>query len=134
MNQQDFNDDSNAAQEEMNRYIERLEKAARFFIIKFFSRRRFHCGGAIPKNKLLSQNSINIVLSTNFCDGIDECYKVMPNSIPEEQLSNLISLLSEVKMAGIPKKLQTGIMLLYYRFCKGFNVEDKALNIAHLLE
>lgn len=134
MIQHDFNDDSNTTQEEMSRYIERLEKAARFFILKFFSERRFHCGGTIPQNKLLSQSSINIVLSTSFCDGVDECYTVVPKSTFEEQLANFLSLFAEVKAAGIPKKLQTGIMLLYYRFCKGFKVEDKAFNIAHLLE
>lgn len=124
-------------------YIQLLERDARTYIERFFADKTWHCGGPIPLNQLYSEQSVHIVMSTEFGEGIDICYKVLKQCPPpsdfDHRLINwdtycMINLITEIRSYGIPKPLQSGMMLLYLKFCKGYRVPEKNLNIAHIIE
>lgn len=126
----------------LSEYIERLEASAKHFITKFFANKDFHCGGPIPQNRLLSRSSLNIVLSTDFCKGVQECYRVMPKTTPPPDfdirwyswdVDCFLPIFASVRAVGIPKEFQAGMMLLYYKFCEGCKVEEKAFDISHII-
>jgi hypothetical protein len=123
-------------------FIKALERQALEFIEKFFQNRQFHCGGPIPRNLLLSRQSVDIVLSTEFLPGIDEVQALLPEEEPPKGFDptrldwdthRFLQLLHEVKRFGIPKEFQCGMMLLYMRFCMGVVLPQKKRDLTHIM-
>lgn len=124
-------------------YIKALEELTKGFIERFFKDKTFHCGGPIPRNSLYSEQSINLVLGTEFCVGIDQCYEAIstlrkPRNYNDEtiewDIGIVLSLINEARSMEIPKDFQAGIMLLYLKLCKGCRTpEKKELDITHLI-
>lgn len=126
-------------------YIKALEEQAKGYIGQFFANKKFHCGGPIPKNYLYSEQSINLVLSTEFCKGVDLCYEALttvraPKNHDEEEtvpwdIYMVLNLIAEVRAMQIPKDFQAGIMLLYLKLCKGARMPEKnEVDITHITE
>jgi hypothetical protein len=119
--------------------LEELKASARLSIEEFFSDKLFHCGGPIPECLLLSDDSVMTVLGTT----VDawrkwEEEKIYPLlRIERDQINERTSyhnrsvsfnvhytlrLIDNLRDHGIPKHHRFGMMLLYYKFCKGFQI------------
>lgn len=126
---------------DLRAFIKALERLALESIERFFKGRQFHCGGPIPRNILLSKQSVDLVLSTEFLPGIDEVRSLLPREQPPKGFDpkridwdthRLLQLLHEVKRFGIPKELQCGMILLFMRFCVGILLPQKKRNLTHI--
>ena len=112
-------------------------KDVRNFVIQslklYFKDKSWFVGGPIPERELLSEGSIMTVLNNTFNDSTfnfihTECLSHIPQSkwFKNEGLSwsivYLIRLLSTMKRLNLPKDFQPGLVLLYFKFCKGCNI------------
>jgi hypothetical protein len=117
-------------------YLTLVKAEAKLHLQNFFSDKQYHFGGPIDRNHLTSDDHLNLVLSTPLCDGIDQCYAVMPKpDDPDfDDVKSLLELLKDVKGRQIPKEFQAGVMLLYYKICKGVKIpEKKVLDLTHII-
>jgi hypothetical protein len=126
--------------------IKELKELARFNIESFFADKSYHCGGPIPQSILLSDDSVMTVLGTT----VDlwreweerEIYPLL--RIERDQINDRTSyhnrsvsfpvhytlrLVQNLRDHNVPKRLQFGMMLLYYNFCKGFKIPDPPTKI-----
>lgn len=95
----------------------------------FFKNRKYHLGGEIPENLLLSKNSIDFLLNTDFDSGIDYCYsKITPQfndtplRFPDDlawDIRVVVKLGRDAGALGIPICYRAGLILLYFKFCQG---------------
>lgn len=110
-----------------------LKELAKESLLLFFKRKSWFVGGEVPEKELLSEESINAVLFTPFGDEPfafihEKCLPCVrqPKSYTETSLpytvSFLLELLAEMRSMSIPKEFQPGLVLLYFKFCKGINV------------
>lgn len=102
-------------------------------IESFFKDKSYFCGGKIPNSELSSSNSIKTVLRFKNDDHTFEyihtkCLRKIPRpkhivskSIPWT-VQFLISLLEDMKGKKLPKEFQPGLVLLYFKFCKGLPI------------
>lgn len=119
-----------------------LRELAREAIERFFADKRFHCGGPIPQNFLFCEDSLRTVMGTTI-DVATEGWAaehIHPRLTPEVDQINTVEnyddpvvpfdvhytlcLIQQLRNRGIPKIFQPGMMLLYYKFCKGFPIPD----------
>lgn len=107
-----------------------FRKLAETYIRSFFEDKSWFCGGPIPQRELLSDFSIKTVLRTQFdrrCfDFIHyECLPLISNTEGFKdntvtwEVHCLLQLISELKYLGVPKEFQPGLLMLYFKFCKG---------------
>lgn len=115
-----------------------IKKFAIDCILTYFEDKHWYIGGKIPESELLSKDSIKTVLKTQFDEETfsfihevclpkiaqDPTYK---ESIPWTIVC-LISMLSEMGRLCIPKYCQPGIILLYFKFCKGVKIPNPPLD------
>lgn len=103
-------------------------------IYRYLGDKRYFIGGPIPKNHLLSTKSIQTVLRVEFDEAVqfihDNCIpKLKPDptytdpSIPWE-VHYMLNMLWELGTLEIPKRFKGGLMLLYFKFCKGYQIPD----------
>jgi len=111
---------------------------AEMYIQLFFLEKSWFCGGLIPQCELISDSSIQTVLRTQFSEHCfkfihEECLPRIPNnkgyddnSIPWE-IHYLLNLLEGLRTVGVPKEYQPGLLLLYFKFCKGMKIPPPPL-------
>ena len=127
----------------LGEYIKTLKELASVYLLAYFKDRQMHFGGPIPKNVLLSDRNLNIVLSTPFAEGADEVhaafvYKPRPANHNQAEIpfqtKRFLDLLAEVSKFGIPIEFKAGVMLLHLQFCEGSTIKDKKLDVTHIIE
>lgn len=115
-----------------------LRQLARSAIKDFLQDKERHSGGNISQTELYSDDSIKTVLRTQFDDATFEyihenCLSRIPPSKKYRDATVpwpvhvLLGLLTELKYLQIPKELQPGLLLLYFKFCKGFDIPPPPL-------
>jgi hypothetical protein len=111
-----------------------IQAAVTHYITEFFQEKQWFCGGDIPRRDLLSDSSLKTVLRTQFDKNWEEfvhqkCLVTIPLD-PAYKLEShlpwsvrcLIDLLYSMEVAKIPKEFKPGIVLLYFKFCKGVKI------------
>jgi len=115
-----------------------LEKLAIECIDAFFGDKSWFCGGPIPQRELLADSSVKTVLRTQHdarCfDFIhNECLPRIPNTEGWDNVSVpwtvrcLLLLIHDLEIFGIPPEFRPGILLLYFKFCKGVKIPPPPL-------
>lgn len=127
----------------MAQFTEEAETEARKQLANFFQDKKFYCGGPIPNTMLMSQLSITTVMSVEFMSGIDMIYDVFkvnglkpPKDYAEDidyDIHYLLQLLNETKKCNVLRSFQSGMMLLYLKYCKGYRIPTVPHDITHLL-
>jgi len=106
------------------------------FVEKFFDGKSWFCGGPIPKKQLLDQKSLDLVIGTEFCYGMDLIYETFKkNNLLQDKhrdIKFVINSLKEAKKKSVPKVFQAGVVLLYLKFCKGLSLAENVFDITHL--
>lgn len=115
-----------------------LRELARLSLKAFLQSKTHHSGGSIPEKELFSDASFKTVLRTPFDDKTfhyihDKCLPTIPKqkwykdaTVPWT-VHVLLGLLAELKMLQIPKEIQPGLLLLYFKFCKGCEIPPPPL-------
>lgn len=115
-------------------HTEDIRMVAKNYIQEFFLNKSWHCGGKIPQRDLLSEASIDTVILSKFCKQWEDFVHIKcltkiptdPNYKDETLLPwavrYLIDLLSSMGACSIPKEFRPGMVVLYFRFCKGISV------------
>jgi hypothetical protein len=115
-----------------------LKEFARWSIKAFLQPKMGYDDKPIPVEELFSGESLKTVLRTQFDDKTfeyihDNCLAKIPqqewyreSTIPWT-VHTLLGLLNELKHLQIPKDFQPGLLLLYFKFCKGFEIPPPPL-------
>lgn len=115
-----------------------LNKLSKEAISNFFGNKSWYCGGPIPKSELESDWAVKTVLRTHFDDAAfdyihDKCLTKIPESAGYNDPSvpwtvhTLLGLLDEIRGYGVSKDFQPGLLLLYFKFCKGIEIPPPPL-------
>lgn len=116
--------------------VRKHKEVAKNFIKKFFEDKEWFCGGPIPNSELSSKSAINVVIGTEFSNGIDTLYTILKdkNLLQNNNKDILFALkvLRDTKEKGIPKVFQAGMMLLYLKYCKGVVLPKLKFDEEHL--
>jgi hypothetical protein len=115
-----------------------FRELAKACIEVFFAEKSWFCGGSIPRRELISEFSITTVLRTQYddrCFGFihSECLPRIPNIEGHDNLTVswevhcLLQLIDELQKMHVPKELQPGLLLLYFKFCKGVKIPPPPL-------
>lgn len=110
-----------------------LRAAARGYIRDFLGGKPHFRGGAMDPRELYSEQSCRVVLRTPFDDATflyihEQCLERIPRKKWYRDVTvswpvhYLLGLLSELRDRGIPKEMQAGLLLLYFKFCMGFPI------------
>jgi hypothetical protein len=121
-----------------SRYYSDLKKLACDNLLLFFENKISDSGEKISKEELLYEENINILLNTCFdsktFDFIHD-YCLISISKPcnyKEKIpwtvNFLIKLLEEMIFFKVPKELHSGLILLYFKFCKGIKIPNYLIN------
>lgn len=116
-----------------------LKDLAKNALESYFKNKNWFVGGPIPERYLLSEESIKMVLRTPFDDPTfdfihENCLsnEIAPRWYKERgvpwSVTFLIQMLKEIKSLGIPKEFQPGLVLLYFKFCKGVKIPSILIN------
>lgn len=121
--------------------FEGMKKWAGECIEKFFADKRFHCGGPIPQNLLVTPENVMTVMGTSSeaCSQFEDKYIYPLLKIEKDQMHDqhtyscrgvpfqvhyTLRLIQNLRDKDIPKRFQFGMILLYYKLCKGFKIPD----------
>ena len=115
-----------------------LRELARSSLRNFLKPKQNHRGRPIEDEDLFSEDSFKTVLRTQFDDKTFdfihiECLSRIPKqkwykeSTVPWNVHYLLGLLHELKMLGVPKEFQPGLLMLYFKFCKGFEIPPPPL-------
>lgn len=110
-----------------------IKELAIFSIKAFFEDKSWFCGGPIPETELITPETIKTVLRTpNDDETFDfihkKCLAVIPRPRQYRQTANpwtiqmLLDLLKDMRRQWLPKDFQPGLLLLYFKFCKGIQI------------
>lgn len=105
----------------------------------FFKDKSWYIGGPIPKSEIYSENNISLIFNSDFdsrtFDFIHKnCLSKIrkPKDFVDDGLSwevcFLLSLIKDMKSKSIPKKIQPGFLLMYFKICKGFEIPFSFFN------
>ena len=116
--------------------VRKYREVAKNFIKRFFEDKDWFCGGPIPNSELLNKASVDVVVGTEFCTGIDTLYAILKNNNllqnKNKDILFVIKRLKDTKNKGIPKVFQAGILLLYLKHCKGIPLPALKFDEEHL--
>jgi hypothetical protein len=70
---------------------------------------------------LLSKENIELVLNTTIIDGVDEIYKVIWGS-GVNPIEEVLGVLTDCAKRWIPKDFAAGIMIMYFKLCRGISI------------
>ena len=115
-----------------------LKTLAKESIRVFFGNKSWYCGGPIPEEELEAAWVVQTVLRTQFDDtAFDYIHNECLIKIPEDPkysdpsvpwtVHTLIGLLKELKSHGISKDFQPGLLLLYFKLCRGVEIPPPPL-------
>lgn len=111
-----------------------ISVAVEHYMRDFFQSKSWYCGGRIPQRDLFSDASIKTVLRTTFCKEWEEfvhakCLPTIPLDPSYKAAAHLpwtvrclIDLLDSMGSCAIPKEFRPGMVLLYFKFCKGVKI------------
>jgi len=123
---------------EKGEFAPNIQKDAEKSIRTFFGDKSWFCGGPIPQSELQADWAVKIVLRTHFDEAVfrfihEECLAKIPAdpsykdpSVPWT-VHTLLSLLDGMRSYGISKDFQPGLLLLYFKFCKGLKIPPPPL-------
>lgn len=123
---------------EKGEFISDLRCLAKEFIKRFFVNKNWYCGGPIPEAELTSDWAVQTVLLTPFEDKIfDYIHSECLSNIPSDpNYSNpgvpwsihvLLDLINDLRSLDIAKDFQPGLLLLYFKFCRGIEIPEHPL-------
>ena len=111
-----------------------LNNVALKSIQNFFHNKKWYCGGPIPAKELQSESSIKTVRFTSIARGFDYAHEKLLPRIPKPadykdttmtwENHYAVTLLHSIHEFGIPKEHVPGLVLLFFKFCKGFPIPD----------
>jgi hypothetical protein len=88
----------------------------------------------VPRSKITSDFAISTLLTTDFGKGFDYAHEHLLPQIPRDpnytepsmkwEVYFLLKMLSEMRARNIPKVHQSGLTLLYFHFCKGWEIPE----------
>ena len=119
-----------------------IQKDAFACISLYFKGKSWFCGGPIPSRILLSEDSVKVVLRTSWNDQWEhfvheKCLPTIPEPIDYDEgvhlpwsVRYLIDLIYSMGKVSIPKEWRPGMVLLYFKFCKGINVPQAVIEHA----
>lgn len=107
-----------------------IERSLKEKLVSFFSKYKFYCGGPIPNKLLRSNDSVNILLNTQFDSGIKFIYEFVLPSFNRRLIKSsqfevewdielVLNLLASCRESYIPIQYQAGILILYFKYCCG---------------
>jgi len=112
----------------------RLIRLVKQNISDFFAPKQYFCGGSIPHTLLYSQESVDLVLKTPFNQGVHYCQEVIVPQLPKPEkeivsgvdwdIFLMLELIQDAKTAKVPIDYQAGLILLYFKFCRGCSMVD----------
>ena len=120
--------------------LEELHQIALESMAAVFRDKEYFCGGPIPEKVLFEIDSIMTVLGTKPDDDFDSFvlrkvhpyiryekdeifpYDVWKDSSVSRPVAYDLHLIAHLQQRGVPKIYQWGMMLLYYKFCKGVSI------------
>lgn len=101
-------------------------------IKRYFEDKSYFIGGPIPQSKLFSLSSIQIVLHTQLDVGVHYIHENLMSKIkaPADyddsgmpwEIHKMIQMLYGMSQYEIPKRFRGGLLLLYFKFCKGCSI------------
>ena len=115
-----------------------LKTLAEEAIRDFFGNKNWYCGGPIPEEELEADWVVKTVLRTRFDDETfdyihDECLVKIPEdpkysdpSVPWT-VHTLLNLLKDLRSYGISQDFQPGLLLLYFKLCRGIEIPPPPL-------
>jgi len=97
---------------------------AKKLLIRFFADKTMHFGGPIPINRLLEDRHVEMVLRLELMVCVDIFYLCLRGHRwkVEKSLKLFFKLQEDAKKKEIPKKNSGGLLLVYLRLCKGYDV------------
>ena len=116
-------------------YAEDNKKLAEEALMSFFSDKSYYRGGPVPIMELCSEHSVKTLLRTRINDRWDDivhnkCLSKIksPDSwkdpIYPYTVNLLVRLFYNAQSKGISKEFIPGLVVLYFKFCKGFEVPN----------
>lgn len=104
----------------------------------FLKPKNLHTGGLMLDRVLFTEDNIKVVLRTQFDDETfeyihDKCLSRIPQQRWYRDLTVpwsvhcLLGLLTELKSLLVPKEFQPGLLMLYFKLCKGFDIPPPPL-------
>lgn len=103
-------------------------------IDKFFNGKEMYCGGYIPQKALHSDYNINLIIDTELLDAIDKAHVMISGdsnlenseddedeNLIEDSTRLILDSLAEMAKSGVSKEFSGGMLLLYLKFCEGFD-------------
>lgn len=115
-----------------------LKELAKSSILSYLNGKQSFQGETLNPKLLLTENNIKVVLRTNFDDETflfihNNCLSKIEsdpfyneNTVPWN-VHYLLGMLKELKKMQLPKEFQPGLLLLYFKLCKGFDIPPTPL-------
>lgn len=101
------------------------EDGCRQLLMRFFNDQQMHYGGPITAEVLYHPENVQIVQYMEFQQAVPIFYQCLKdNGIPggKDQYKMLIKLQEEAHRKEIPKQYSGGILLVYLKLCKGYDI------------
>lgn len=112
--------------------FESIEVSAKKCIDNFFSDKRMHCGGKIPKTILHNVKRIEMVINFSITNGVRYIYKLLKPTISEKEIAEATrtgDCTSDVRLvndslrflakSGVPQEFAGGMLVFYLDVCHG---------------
>jgi hypothetical protein len=104
----------------------------------FLAQKQSYEGRPLSSEELITDDNIKTVLRTQFDDETflfihNKCLSRIPQpdwykeSTVPWNVHYLLGLLQELKYLKLPKDFQPGLLLLYFKYCKGFDIPPPPL-------
>lgn len=88
----------------------------------------------IPRSVLFNKKNVEMVVDTPLIEAVQRVHSVLPDEVTDKRRSfkrdhlpesteKIIQVMNNCAKLYIPKTFAPGIMLLYFRFCEGFEIE-----------
>jgi hypothetical protein len=112
-----------------------LQRLAEICIKLFLEPKNHFSGRKLTLSELLTDDNVNIVLRMPFDDETflfihNRCLsKIKPakgyrDSTVPWNVHYLLGLLDDLKSLQLPKRFQPGLLMLYFKYCKGFEIKQ----------
>jgi hypothetical protein len=113
-------------------FVYDIKELAKEYMVNFFANKEMYCGGPIPKQILLNNKNLSIVLNSNIEETLPKIYVSIEDSFSQlesdsglvaDDIKLIISILKQCSRFGIPKEFSVGIMILYLEYCEGLEIK-----------
>ena len=115
-----------------------LKELAKVSVLSYLKGKPTFQGEILDSKSLLTEENLKIVLRTKFDDVTflfihDNCLnQIEPDPIYSETtvpwtVNYLLGMIKELKRLQTPKEFQPGLLLLYFKLCKGYEIPPTPL-------